>query len=63
MQVTGSKILVNIAKCGISLWIENLVRNMKNTITEVRPFQTTVEIFVWQGYKDSVPGHHSPPGF
>lgn len=63
MQVTGSKMLVYIGKFGDSFVDQKkLVRNRKK-ITEVRPFQTSVEIFVWQGYKASVPGHHSPPGF
>lgn len=63
MQVPGSKMLVYIGKFGDSFVDQKkLVRNRKK-ITEVRPFQTSVEIFAWQGYKASVPGHHSPPGF
>lgn len=60
MQVTGSKMLFYIGKFGDQ---KKSVRNRKNKITEMRPFQTSAEIFVWQGYKASVPGHHSPPGF
>lgn len=58
-------ITLNIGNFGDSFVDQKrFARNRKSKKkTEMRPLQTSVEIFTWQGFKASVPGHHTLPGF